>query len=181
MGHRPSTGRAGEESPLIIERTMDPGWLSNSYLVAGENGHSAVVVDTGGPMGPLAERARSLGVTVTHVLCTHHHHDHVAHNGDWRREFGTVLCGHRDEATFFDHLDRTLADGEIVHSGSLAIRALHIPGHTAGQLAYVVNDERVFTGDTLFLGSVGGTRAPGHTTFDDIRRSIMNVLMKLPG
>jgi glyoxylase-like metal-dependent hydrolase (beta-lactamase superfamily II) len=54
-----------------------------------------------------------------------------------------------------------------------------------GQLAFDVQNGHdssrcVFTGDTLFRGSVGGTRAPGHTTFEDIRRSIMDVLMKLP-
>jgi glyoxylase-like metal-dependent hydrolase (beta-lactamase superfamily II) len=49
-----------------------------------------------------------------------------------------------------------------------------------GMLAFVVNDERVFTGDTLFRGSVGGTRAPGHTTFEEIQHSIMEVLMRLP-
>ena len=47
-------------------------------------------------------------------------------------------------------------------------------------LAFVVNDERVFTGDTLFRGSVGGTRAPGHTSFEELRHSIMEVLMRLP-
>ena len=43
-----------------------------------------------------------------------------------------------------------------------------------------MNDERVFTGDTLFRESVGGTRAPGHATFEELRHSIMEVLMRLP-
>jgi glyoxylase-like metal-dependent hydrolase (beta-lactamase superfamily II) len=47
-------------------------------------------------------------------------------------------------------------------------------------LSFLVNDEEVFTGDTLFKGSVGGVRAPGSTTFEDLRHSIMDVLMKLP-
>jgi glyoxylase-like metal-dependent hydrolase (beta-lactamase superfamily II) len=47
-------------------------------------------------------------------------------------------------------------------------------------LALLVNDEVVFTGDTLFRGTVGGTLAPGHATFEDLKRSVMDVLMKLP-
>ena len=65
-------------------------------------------------------------------------------------------------------------------TGGLRIRPLHIPGHTIGQLAFLVNDEMVFTGDTLFRRTVGGTRAPGHTTFEDIQHSLLEVLMKLP-
>jgi glyoxylase-like metal-dependent hydrolase (beta-lactamase superfamily II) len=68
----------------------------------------------------------------------------------------------------------------MIETGDLRIRVLHIPGHTLGQIAFVMNDERVFTGDTLFRGSVGGTRAPGHTTFEDLHHSIMRVLMALP-
>jgi glyoxylase-like metal-dependent hydrolase (beta-lactamase superfamily II) len=48
------------------------------------------------------------------------------------------------------------------------------------QLAFLVDEERVFTGDTLFRGSVGGTRGPGHGTFDELQHSIMDVLMALP-
>jgi len=55
-----------------------------------------------------------------------------------------------------------------------------VPGHTQGQLSFLVNEERIFTGDTLFRRTVGGTRAPGHATFEDIQHSIMEVLMRLP-
>ena len=59
------------------------------------------------------------------------------------------------------------------------MRALHTPGHTAGMLALVA-DGNVFTGDTLFKGSVGGVRAPGSTGYEDLKRSIMEVLLELP-
>ena len=73
-----------------------------------------------------------------------------------------------------------LEHGAEMESGSLRIKALHIPGHTCGQLAFLVDGVGVFTGDTLFAGSIGGTRGPGHTTFEDIRESLMNTLMTLP-
>lgn len=165
---------------MIIERTMSDGWLSNTYLVAdGPRGH-AVLIDTGGPMGPIVSKIEELGCELTHVLCTHHHIDHVQHNAEFKSRFGCPICGHRKEQKLFGDLDVQLADGDELVSGDLHVRALHVPGHTSGQLAFVINDERVFTGDTLFRGSVGGTRAPDHTSFEDIRNSIMEVLMRLP-
>ena len=72
-----------------------------------------------------------------------------------------------------------LRAGEELEVGGLGVRALHTPGHTAGMLSLLVDGE-VFTGDTLFKNSVGGVRAPGHTTYEDLKRSIMDVLLALP-
>lgn len=165
---------------MIIEKTMHSGWLSNTWLVADTTGGHAVLIDTGGPMQPILAAIETHRLTLTHVLCTHHHYDHVAHNGDYRSRFGCPICGGRAERELFRDLDVELGDGDELVSGDLHVRALHIPGHTAGQLGFLVNEERVFTGDTLFRGSIGGTRNPGHTTFEDLRHSIMDVLMRLP-
>jgi hydroxyacylglutathione hydrolase len=78
-----------------------------------------------------------------------------------------------------------LEAGQTLRFGALEVRALHTPGHTAGMLSLLVgapgqDGQAVFTGDTLFKGSVGGVRAPGHTTYADLRDSIMGTLMELP-
>lgn len=164
---------------MIVERTMDGNWLSNTYLVADRPGGHAVLVDTGGPVGPILEKVEAFRLTVSHVLCTHHHVDHIAHNADYQARFGCPICGHARERELFGGLDLELGDGDELVTGDLHVRALHVPGHTQGQLAYLVNDQRVFTGDTLFRDSVGGTRAPGHGTFEELRHSIMDVLMRL--
>ena len=166
---------------MIIERTMSNNWLSNTYLVGDKPGGHAVLIDTGGPTAPIFEKIEELRLTVTHVLCTHHHIDHVQFNDDYTSRFGCPVCGHTSEKSMFGHLDHELNDGDEVVSGDLHIRALHVPGHTLGQLAYMVNEESVFTGDTLFKQTVGGTRGPGHTSFEDLQHSVMEVLMKLPG
>src|SRR5690606_13711014 len=107
--------------------------------------------------------------------------DHIAHLRDYRAALGFTTYAHVDEAELFGSgLDREVPDGFELEAGGLRLRALHIPGHTRGQLAFVVNDELVFTGDTLFKGSVGGTRGPGHGTFEQLRRSILEVLLALP-
>lgn len=165
---------------MIIERSMHPGWLSNTWLVADKPGGKAVLIDTGGPMEPLLESIEQLKLEPEQVLCTHHHYDHVENNQAWKDRYGCPICGHASEETLFGSLDRRLEDGDEIRVGDLFIRALHIPGHTLGQLAFLIDEEAVFTGDTLFRGSIGGTRAPGHTTFEDIRHSILDVLMRLP-
>ena len=165
---------------MIIEKTMNYRWLSNTWLVADEPGGHAVVIDTGGPTEPILRALEEQRLTLTHVLCTHHHVDHVLHNDEYTSRFDCPVCGHGAERELFGGLDVELADGDELATGGLRIRALHIPGHTKGQLAFLVNEERVFTGDTLFRHSIGGTRGPGHTTYEDIRHSIMDVLMALP-
>ncbi|MGE0707375.1 MAG: MBL fold metallo-hydrolase [Planctomycetota bacterium] len=165
---------------MIVERSLDPGWLSNTYLVADEPGGHAVLIDTGAPPAPILQRIDELRLTVTHALCTHHHLDHVLHSDLYRERCGCPVCGHPDEAALFGGLDRELRDGDELAAGKLRVRALHIPGHTVGQLAFLVNEQEVFTGDTLFKGSVGGTTGPGHTTLEDLQRSILEVLLRLP-
>src|SRR5262245_55730501 len=67
------------EAEMIVERTMHAGWLSNTYLVADRPGGHAVLIDTGGPSEPILEKIAEHRLTVSHVLCTHHHADHIAH------------------------------------------------------------------------------------------------------
>ena len=163
---------------MIVERSMAPGWLSNTYLVAAAPGGAGFLVDAGGPMAPLIAKADELGIEVTHVLLTHHHHDHVAELGEVLERWpGASVLAHpveRVPATTGD-----LQPDEEIEIGGLTVRALHTPGHTAGMLSLLV-DGNEFTGDTLFKGSVGGVRAPGSTSYADLKHSIMDVLLTLP-
>ena len=160
---------------------MSDPWLSNTYLVADEQGSDAVLIDAGGPVEPLLALIERMRYRLTHVLLTHHHHDHVA-------ELEQVLERHPDTPVLIHELERAsvpaatgnLVPGEAIESGALHIVPLHTPGHTAGMISLLVGDADVFTGDTLFKGSVGGVRAPGHTTYADLKSSIMETLLSLP-
>ena len=166
---------------MILERSMHPEWLSNTYLVGDEPGGTAVVIDSGGPSAPLLEKVEEHDLDVTHLLLTHHHADHVAENSVYKERFGAEILAHPLEARELMDVDRTIEPGEtVLETGGLSIGALITPGHTAGMLNFVVNGDDVFTGDTLFKGSVGGVKAPGSTTFADLKHSVMEVLMKLP-
>ena len=131
---------------------MHPGWLSNAYLVADEEGGTAVFVDSGAPLEPLLRAAEEWRVRPTHVLRTHSHEDHVAHEA----ELGLPVVR------------------EPLDAGGLGIDAIPTPGHSDDMVCFVVNEELVFSGDTLFKDSVGGG------DFEAIRRAVMDVYMAMP-
>jgi hydroxyacylglutathione hydrolase len=163
---------------MIVERSMNDQWLSNTYLVAAGPNSDAFLVDAGGPLGPLFEAADVQSLKVTHILLTHHHHDHVAELGAALERWpNATVLSHPEERVPGTTGD--LNPGDEVEIGQLTVKALHTPGHTAGMLALLVEGE-VFTGDTLFKGSVGGVRAPGSTSFADLKASVMDTLLTLP-
>jgi hydroxyacylglutathione hydrolase len=163
---------------MILDRSMNDSWLSNTYLVGDVSGGEGAFIDAGGPVGPLLEAVDRHALSVTHVLLTHHHHDHVADLGDLLERFpDAAVLAHPDERV--PGVNETIQPGERVQVGELEVEAIPTPGHTKGMLSFRVGNA-VFTGDTLFRGSVGGVRAPGHTTYADLKESIMERLMKLP-
>jgi hydroxyacylglutathione hydrolase len=163
---------------MIVERSMSDPWLSNTYLVAAGPGSDAFLVDAGGPLQPLFDAAEQQDLTVTHILLTHHHHDHVAELGAALERWpNAIVLAHPDERVPGTTGD--LNPGDEVEIGGLKVKALHTPGHTGGMLALLVEAE-VFTGDTLFKNSVGGVRAPGSTSYADLKSSVMDTLLTLP-
>jgi hydroxyacylglutathione hydrolase len=166
---------------LIVERTENPMWLSNAYLVADEPGGKGVLIDGNDDLGPLLERAEREGIEITHVLVTHPHLDHVAGLAAARQQIGNPpLVAHPAAAAELDEeVTKTIADGEKLTTGGLEIEAISTPGHASGHLAFLVNGSDVFTADVLFKGTVGGTMAPGASGFADLRSSVMR-LMELP-
>ena len=148
---------------VYIERTENPMWLSNAYLVADGAGGKGVLIDGNDDLGPLLERAERDGVEITHVLITHPHGDHVAGLAEARQRIGNPpVVAHADAAAEIElDVAETLADGGTLTTGGLQIEAIYTPGHAAGHLAFLVNGSDVFTADVLFKGTVGGTMAPG--------------------
>jgi len=166
---------------MIVERTENPQWLSNAYLVADETGGTGVLIDGNDDLGPLLERAESDGIEITHILVTHPHLDHVAGLAEARERLGGVpTVAHAEAAAEMDlDVSEEIADGGKLATGDLEIEAILTPGHAAGHVAFLVNGTDLFTADVLFKGTVGGTMAPGASGFDDLRDSVMR-LMELP-
>jgi hydroxyacylglutathione hydrolase len=141
---------------VLIERSMHPGWLSNAYVVGDEAGGTGVFVDSGAPLEPLLDAVERDGLKVTHLLRTHAHADHVEHEDELVSRFG---------------LEVVTGD---VETGGLRVQALTTPGHSDDGVSFLVNGTVLFSGDTLFRDAVGGGPA------DEVRRSVMDVLMPLP-
>jgi hydroxyacylglutathione hydrolase len=137
---------------VLVARSMDPGWLSNAYLIADEPSGTAVFVDSGAPLEPLLAKVDEWRVTPTHVLRTHAHGDHVAHEAE---------------------LDVPVATTSL-DTGGLAIEATPTPGHSDDMVCFVINDELVFSGDSLFKDAVGGGG------FDAIKHVVMEIFMSMP-
>ena len=151
---------------------MHPEWLSNAYLVAAAVGGPAAFVDSGAPIEPLLDAVVKHDLRPTHLLTTHGDHDHVAGHERLLEEFDLDVLAHPADsvegATDLEH-------GTVLEIGDLRVEALHTPGHSPGHLAFLA-DGACFTADVLFRDAVGGTR----TGFDQVRTSVMDVLMQLP-
>jgi hydroxyacylglutathione hydrolase len=141
---------------VLVERSMHDVWLSNTYVVADESGGTAVFVDSGGPFEPLLDFVARERLTVTHILRTHGHTDHVVGEDELRERFGAeVTTG-------------------SVKTGGLDVVALETPGHSDDGVSFVVGNSLCFSGDTLFRDAVGGGDPVR------VRQSVMHVLMALP-
>ena len=129
---------------------MDPGWLSNAYLAWDEDSREAFFVDSGAPLEPLLELVEREALTVTALLTTHTHGDHIAGDAELERAFGVRGTQEVDWA-----------------------EAIATPGHADDHVAFVV-DGVCFSGDLLFKDAVGG--GPDANV---IRESVLKV-MQLP-
>jgi hydroxyacylglutathione hydrolase len=166
---------------VIVERTENPVWLSNAYLVADGPGGSGVLIDGNDELGPLLERAERDRIAIERILVTHPHGDHTAGLAEARERLDVPAVAHPDAVAEIEGLEiaETIGDGEKLSLGELQIEAILTPGHAAGHLAFLVDGSDVFTADVLFKGTVGGTMAPGASGFDDLRGSVMR-LLELP-
>ena len=148
---------------------------TNVYLVACERRGQALVVDAGGFTREIVDRVLSSRFHVGHILITHDHYDHVDGLEEYMGAFpdskvvsSSGACG--------GAVAQRIADNDEFSVGDLTIRALHIPGHTESSTAYHValcqqeapfapTPSILFSGDTLFAGSIGGTiGASAHST-----------------
>ncbi|HEY8516640.1 MAG TPA: hydroxyacylglutathione hydrolase [Candidatus Binatia bacterium] len=126
-----------------------------SYLIIDEDERVAAVVDCA-EVEPVLEAARREGVTLTTVLSTHHHYDHVGGNEELASRMPVRIYGNADDAARIPRLTDGVREGDKVRVGRLEAEVIFIPAHTSGHIAYHFPRERaVFTGDTLFAAGCG--------------------------
>ncbi len=124
-----------------------------AYLVVDEPTKKAGIVDCA-EAAPVLDAVAREGVTLTAILPTHHHYDHVGGNEDLLKAKPGLIVYGVDER--IPGITDRVEDGSIVRVGNLSARVLFIPAHTSGHIAYYFAGEKaVFTGDTLFAGGCG--------------------------
>ncbi|MBO3839419.1 MAG: MBL fold metallo-hydrolase [Thermoproteota archaeon] len=179
----------------MIIKSFIAGLLeTNCYLVACQETLSAILIDAG-----FDEEAEAITVIreiekrnlkVKYVLNTHWHPDHTAGNEYFREKLGALVIIHKDDAPMLNagasllglkvkphRPDKTVTNGDLIEIGKTCLKIIHTPGHTRGSIC-VLGKGVVFTGDTLFAGSIGRTDFPGGS-FEEIMRSIKDKLMTL--
>jgi len=138
---------------MIFEQITTGGDRNFSYLIADEGIMAGLVVDPSFEGEGLLVRIRSRGLSIKYIVNTHAHADHIAGNALIKRETGAKIVMH--SLARAKH-DITVEDGALLEVGDLRVRVIHTPGHTPDSICLLIAG-KLLTGDTLFVGKVGGT------------------------
>ncbi len=156
---------------MQVFKIYPQGFAANSYLLT-QDEKTAVVIDPAQPR--IADEAKRRGLTVTHVLLTHGHFDHIGGCAALQAEGAKVGClakeaplalGKNNMADYFGghvppfSVDFTFGDGDILSLDGMQFLVIATPGHTAGGACFCIGDH-LFTGDTLFAGDIGRSDLP---------------------
>ncbi|HHW41562.1 MAG TPA: MBL fold metallo-hydrolase [Syntrophomonadaceae bacterium] len=166
--------------------------MANCYIIWCRQTKDALVIDPGGDGSRILAEIKKEGLKVKYIVNTHGHIDHIAANYDVKEGTGAKLLIHPDDAPLLTNPDLNLSlymgspfqspkadmlisDGEEIAIGNLRFEVLHTPGHTRGGVC-LKTEGAIFTGDTLFAGSIGRTDFPGGSykqLLDSIRNKIL--------
>lgn len=156
---------------MQVFKIYPQGFAANSYFLT-QDEKTAVVIDPAQPR--IADEAKRRGLTVTHVLLTHGHFDHIGGCAALQAAGAKVGClakeaplalGKNNMADYFGghvppfSVDFTFGDGDILSLDGMQFLVIATPGHTAGGACFCVGDH-LFTGDTLFAGDIGRSDLP---------------------
>ena len=171
------TSVTASENPTVVQvEKIGKGCLSHVVVSQDE----AIVIDPLFPAEKYLEIAKEHRVKISHVIDTHQHADHVS--------AAQQLCELADASMYESKLEKWdrqanfLEDGQVISFGTSKLRVIHTPGHTPGSLSYVVDEKYVFTGDILFIESIGrpDLRDNAEDFAFDLYDSLHNKLLKLP-
>ncbi|MBU0466763.1 MAG: MBL fold metallo-hydrolase [Nanoarchaeota archaeon] len=128
-----------------------------SYILVDEETKQAAVVDPGFEHEKILNKAKEQNLKITKILLTHTHFDHITDLGKLMEKTKAKVYVHKDESLTVPH--ENIKDNDIITLGKIKIKVLHTPGHSAGGVCFLI-DNKLFTGDTLFVNSIGRTDLP---------------------
>ena len=149
----------------------------NCYIIADDSNSEALIVDPGDEPEKIIEFIDATGLQPKYILFTHAHYDHVCAAKELHDKYNAVIVMHeREIITYrmteqlciswgYDHEDfpepeSIVKDGDTISVGTISFRVIHTQGHTPGSIC-ILGGNTLFSGDTLFKGSVGRTDLPG--------------------
>ncbi len=143
------------------------------YLLFDRESKNALVIDSGWETEPVVKATRETGARVGLVVATHEHFDHTSTLSKLAEELGAKVVAWAGSPI---HHDVAVDEGQELALGTQRIRILHTPGHTADSIC-LYDGRSVFTGDTLFIGTIGRFEPKMAET---IYRSLFDVILRLP-
>jgi hydroxyacylglutathione hydrolase len=182
---------------MILKTLVVGPFASNCYIVGSESSKHGIIIDPGAEAKLILSTVNDLGMTVSLILVTHTHIDHIGALAPVKEGTGAKFAIHEAEATaglgMFSRMlssmsggsfnqppkpDRLLKDGDTIDIDDLSLTVLHTPGHSPGGIS-LYGHGILFSGDTLFNCGIGRTDFPG-CSYEQIMDSIKNKLMTLP-
>jgi len=144
-------------SRIIFEQFIDAETSTYTFLIADPKTRDAVLVDSVREhVGFYKKRVQELGLNLRYLLETHVHADHITGNAFLQEAFPEAQVGLSEKANVkFPHI--ALKDGSVLKVGEIEIKAFYTPGHTSESMTFLVDGNRLLTGDTMFIGSCGRT------------------------
>ena len=158
----------------MIFRQVPVGSFQNfSYIIGDESTNKAALVDPAWDVDKLLKLCSDMGLTVSLVINTHSHSDHVGGNDSVSRRTGAKVVAHASSPV---HKDNPVKDGDTIKVGNISVKVIHTPGHCHDHICLLV-DGKVLTGDTLFVGECGRTDLTGGNSGE--MHDSLNKLLKL--
>ena len=146
-----------------------------SYIIADDLTREAAVVDPSYNAGVISSVIKAENLKLVYIIDTHGHSDHTAGNQELRSIFGAKIAAHKQSRV---NADIKVDEGEIISIGSVPMEIIYTPGHTPDSICLLVDNQKLLTGDTLFVGECGRTDLPGGNS-KSMYNSLFNKIAKL--
>ena len=146
-----------------------------SYIIADENTEEAAIVDSSFNASEIIKVLKAKKFSLKYIINTHGHSDHTAGNTELASIFGAKLVAYKLSKS---DCDIAVDDGDLLTVGGVSIKVIYTPGHTADSICLLVDNKKLLTGDTLFVGECGRTDFPGGSS-KSMYDSLFNKISKL--